>query len=146
MIALKWYLKLFSSALTSYFLLYLNWGNFMDRTLWGPAFGFWSNFSIRHFLSVSDPQLGSSKCNGNVWKVFTFWKRLWTRGWGPFQKVFGGQYSHLMPRLTPCQLMICPRRPKWTNYEYFQAPLPGREALKPFGGLRGVDQANARAH
>ena len=57
------------------------------------AFSFWSNFSIRHFLSVSDPQLGSSKCNGNVWKVFTFWKRLWTRGWGPFRRFLGANIA-----------------------------------------------------
>ena len=86
------------------------------------------------------PQLGvRSKCNVNVWKVFTFWRilgPLWAaRNWW-VGLVGYSQYSHLTVPAAHWYVHVA-IRPKWTNYEYF--PLrrhiwARRDHLGPAGG------------
>ena len=92
--------------------------------------------------AVLAPQLGvRSKCNVNVWKVFTFWRirgPLWAaRNW--WVGLLYSQYSHLtVPAAAQTHWYVHVRsRPKWTNYEYF--PLrrhiwARRDHLGPAGG------------
>ena len=99
-------------------------------SLWAPKF----------WTVAAAPQLGvRSKCNVNVWKVFTFWRilgPLWAaRNWW-VGLVGYSQYSHLTVPAAHWYVHVA-IRPKWTNYEYF--PLrrhiwARRDHLGPAGG------------
>ena len=93
--------------------------------------------------AVLAPQLGvRSKCNVNVWKVFTFWRirgPLWAaRNW--WVGLLYSQYSHLtVPAAAQTHWYVHVRsRPKWTNYEYFFiifVGMPKFHAYRLFGQI-----------
>ena len=103
--------------------------------------------------AVLAPQLGvRSKCNVNVWKVFTFWRirgPLWAaRNW--WVGLLYSQYSHLtVPAAAQTHWYVHVRsRPKWTNYEYF--PLrrhiwARRDHLGPAGGWPSQSPLGSKA-